>query len=347
MVYLWYPAARSEIDVSGAYFPGAREIDAVPGLQRRMLEEFGNHWPSVVSGAVASHALENPRPADDPSRFPVVIFSHGNGSTGFGYTSLIEDLVSHGYVVAAVEHSHTSVAVRFPDGRIVPFRDEKMPPGLSGVERFQLMMKSASAGIEEGAADIRFVVQRLEELSRSGPERFLLAGRLDLKRAAAMGHSAGGAFAARACQLEPALKACVDLDGGMAPVAALPVFPDGAVMKQPLLLLEAHTTEAQMSGTREELQEYFRKKEQQLQSCAAGSYNVILKSSGMAHPSFSDIPLFFAGTQGYPEASVVRRNHRLIQSFIRAFLDKNLQGRKAPLIDEASHPEATVRRYGG
>jgi hypothetical protein len=163
-----------------------------------------------------------------------------------------------------------------------------------------------------------------------------------------MGHSAGGAFAARACQLDVSLKACVDLDGTMVPVAALPILPDGAAIKQPLLLLEAHHKESEMFGTREELQEYFRKKEQQLQSCAPGSYDVILKSPGIAHPSFSDIPLFFAGTQGYPEISAVRHNHRLIQSFIRAFLDKNLRGRKAPLLDGSSraHPEAAVQRYG-
>jgi acetyl esterase/lipase len=45
-------------------------------------------------------------------------------------------------------------------------------------------------------------------------QRFLLAGRVDLKRAAAMGHSAGAEFAARACQLDARFKACIDLDGG-------------------------------------------------------------------------------------------------------------------------------------
>ena len=119
-------------------------------------------------------------------------------------------------------------------------------------------------------------------------------------------------------------------------------------MKQPLLLLEPQHNQSEMFGTKEEIQEYFRKKEQQLQSIAAGSYHVILKSPGIAHPSFSDIPLFFAGTQGYPEISAVRHNHRLVQSFVQAFLDKNLGGRKAPLLDDSSraHPEATAQRYG-
>jgi hypothetical protein len=134
----------------------------------------------------------------------------------------------------------------------------------------------------------------------------------------------------------------------MPPVAALPVFPDAAAMKQPLLLLEPQATESSMFGTKEEIQAYLRKKEQQLQGSAPGSYHVILKAPGIAHPSFSDTPIFFAGTDGYPPIGSVRHNHRLIQSFIRAFLDKNLKGQKASLLDEPSraHPETTVQRYG-
>ena len=167
-----------------------------------------------------------------------------------------------------------------------------------------------------------------------------------MNRVAAMGHSAGGAFAARACQLESGIKACVDLDGGLIPVAALPAFPDKATMKQPLLFLEA---QSRMFGTKEQLEAYSKTKEQQLQACPPGTYNVILKTPGIAHPSFSDIPLFFAGTQGYPEVSVVRQNHRVIQQFVRAFLDKTLRGQKAPLLDDSAqrNPDVSVQSYRG
>jgi predicted dienelactone hydrolase len=70
--------------------------------------------------------LEGVQAAKKPKRFPVVIFSHGNGGTSFSCASLIEDFVSRGYVVAA-EHTQTPVAVRFPDGRIVPFAMRKCP----------------------------------------------------------------------------------------------------------------------------------------------------------------------------------------------------------------------------
>lgn len=57
-----------------------------------------------------------------------------------------------------------------------------------------------------------------------------------------------------------------------------------------------------------EHEQYIKIKEAQLQSCPSGSYDVVLKSSGIAHPSFSDIPLLLAGTDGYPETTVVLHN---------------------------------------
>jgi hypothetical protein len=49
MVYIWYPASRRAVGIRGTYFPGAKEIHAVPALQLRMCDEFGSHWPSVAS----------------------------------------------------------------------------------------------------------------------------------------------------------------------------------------------------------------------------------------------------------------------------------------------------------
>ena len=114
-------------------------------------------------------------------------------------------------------------------------------------------------------------------------------------------------------------------------------------MKQPLLLLEPQATESSMFGTKEEIQSYLRKKERQLQSSAQGSYHVILKAPGIAHPSFSDTPIFFAGTDGYPPIDAVRHNHRIIQSFVQAFLDKNLKRRKISLLDEPSRAQSGCR----
>jgi hypothetical protein len=98
----------------------------------------------------------------------------------------------------------------------------------------------------------------------------------------------------------------------MVPIAALPEYPDGATLKQTLLFLEAYP-ESQMLATPAERAAYFKKKEEQLQISRPGSYDVVLRSTGIAHPSFSDIPLLFAGYDGYPRTEIVLHNHDLIE----------------------------------
>ena len=348
MVYFWYPTSERIADPRGPYFPGAQQMDIVPEIQSRMRRAFGGNWPSIVSETIFSHAVGHAPVAKRPRQFPVIVFSHGAGSTGFNYTCLIEDLVSRGYVVAAIEHTYAAKAVWFPDGRVIPLHDDSPPAGLSPAERSKWMGARITAGINEGAADVRFVLDRLTKMN-GDTQRFPLAGRVDLNRAAAMGHSAGAEFAARACQLDARFKACIDLDGGMVPVAALPLSSDGATMKQPLLFLEAYHPESQMGGlSHATIAQYYKTKEEQLQSCPRGTYAVVLQSAGIAHPSFSDIPLLFAGQNEWPEIPVVLHNLDLIERFVREFAGKTLKHEKAPLLDggAAPVPEATVERYG-
>jgi len=73
-----------------------------------------------------------------------------------------------------------------------------------------------------------------------------------------------------------------------------------------------------------------------------------LHSSGIAHPSFSDVPLLFHGQDGYPEPSIAINNLGLITGFIRAFLDTTLLGEQQPPFDGSTSPvpEAVVTAYG-
>jgi dienelactone hydrolase len=346
MVYVWYPTSANAADAKGTYLPGAKKMDATPEIQRSMRDDYKANWPLIVSNVIYSHATDNAAIAKSPGKFPLVILSHGLGGSGFGYTALIEDMVSHGYVVAAIEHPESAGAVWFPDGRLIPFHQDAPPPNLSPEERWNRMMKSVSVGIEEGAADVRLVLDRLTDLNAGNPVS-AFAGKLDLNRVAAMGHSAGAEFAARACELDARFKACVDLDGGMVPVAALPEFPDGATIKQPLLFLEAYHDEAHMGGTHAQHLEYFKKREEQLQKCPAGTYAVVLRSPGMVHGSFSDDPFLEAGGHAQ-NLNSARHNFDLITTFVRAFLDKTLDHNKGTLFDthHPAIPEAEIVPYG-
>lgn len=346
MVYLWYPTKEKIPSVRGLYLPGAREMDANPEIQRFQRTEFEAAWSAIVSHQVFSHAVEHASPARSPKRFPVIVLSHGLGGSGLEYTSLIEDLVSHGYAVAAVEHTGVAGVVYFPDGRLVPAHHDGPQPWLSPDERFKRMVAEATAMMVEGAADVRFVLGQLTRLNNGERQQSPLAGRLDFNRVVAMGHSAGAAFAVRACQLDPRFKACIDLDGAMVPVAALPDFNDGAILRQPLLFLEGDYPETRMFGTHEQHQEFFRKKEAQFAACAAGSYDVTLRAPGFFHGSFSDDPLLAASDTGATETAL--HNLRLVEDFVRAFLDKTLNGAPEPLLDEPGvrSPESDVRQIG-
>jgi predicted esterase len=345
MVYFWYPTAKSD-GAKGQYFPGAAQMDALPEIHKIMSGEFGNAWAQILSGEISSHAIEHAPIAKSGVPFPVITFSHGLGSSGFQYTVLIEHLVSYGYIVASIEHTYTAKAIRFPDGRVVTQRNDSPPDGLSPTERQKWIMSRVSIGISKGAADVRFVIDRMEELNRD--KQSALAGAIDLKRLAAMGHSAGAEFAARACQQDSRIHACVDLDGGMMPVAALPLYEDDRRMRQPLLFLEAYHPDDRMGGMSDEIAKYKKVREQQLQELPSGSYAVVLHSPGIAHPSFSDVPLLFHGQDGFPETPIVLHNLDLITRFIRDFLNKTLRGEKVSLFDGRTSPlpEATVTAYG-
>lgn len=346
MVYLWYPTARGAAGEKAPYLPGAKQMDADSNVQPQMKEEFGALWPLVVSGEIKSHAIEDAPASRTPQQFPVVLLSHGLGGTGLECASLMEDLVSHGYVVAAIEHTYTASEVVFPDGKIVPAHQDPVPEGLSADQRWKRMIESAALEITRGADDVLFVLNRLVDLNKSGAQGFRLRGRLDLNRVAAMGHSAGGGFATRACELDARIRACVSLDGEMPPLDAFPEYPDGKRLQQPVLLLEVDQTGKRKPFSEAQFADFQKKEEEQLNQCPPGSYHVLLNAPDLFHGSFSDY-LLLAANGDSAKTELALHNLRLIESYTLAFLDKSLKGEKAPLLDEPSQSsEAKVKAYG-
>jgi dienelactone hydrolase len=346
MLYLWYPAPKTKAGKPAEYLAGAKRMDADSAVAPALREEFEGAWPLIVSGTISSLAIENAPVAQSNKKFPVVILAHGAGGTTFEYTSLIGNLVSHGYVVAAIENTYVAPAVAFPDGRIVPAYHEPDPPNLSPDQRFQRMMKSAGFEIDAGARDIVFVLNQLTKLDEGNEKAFVLRKRLDLDRVAAMGHSAGGANATLACQMDARFKACLSLDGQMPPVEAFPESPDGKWFTQPVLLLEVDHHGRWMGFNAAQNDVFLKKKEDQMSRCPAKSYDVVLKSPGLVHGSFSDYPLLVA--KGHAtETRDALHNLSLTASYIEAFLDQSLNHLNSPLLEiVGNHPEAIVKQYG-
>ena len=261
------------------------------------------------------------------------------------YTAQFEDLASHGYVVAALTHPYDATLTLFPDGRRVVIDMASRPPQGSPEEK---QIAYENQRIEWWAADIRFVLDELTHIEVTKPPATTFAGHLDLEHAAAFGHSVGGEAAARACQLDTRLQACLNEDG-MQRFAPFHVDAQGWGMNQPFFLMtRAHDRKppsdqelAARNMTLAQAQAFVAKwqaiQERALESTGGGSYRVILNNHATTHMSFSDLPMLQASNQ--TEAEFRAKVLRLILDYNRSFFDKYLRGRAAPLLDEPTHSE--------
>ncbi|MCL5671280.1 MAG: hypothetical protein M1423_08305 [Acidobacteria bacterium] len=196
MVWLWYPAKVAAQSKPAAYIPPAW-ASALP-------------WrPVTIPSRVRVHAVADPPIAENRQSYPVLIFSTGFGNLPSDYTSLIEDIASHGYVVLGITSTYSAPVVRFPDGRTARHLAAASFP--RGSE--QAINAAGDRMVKVWAADVRFAIDRLTQMNSDSKSRF--HRRLDLANVGLLGQSFGGAVAAEACSTDPRCKAGVDIDGNL------------------------------------------------------------------------------------------------------------------------------------
>jgi len=134
----------------------------------------------------------------------------GASAPVMNYSTLAEDLASHGYVVVGFDAPYRTGLVVFPDGRMIERRPENNPELFSGAELTRLADKLLTAW----TADTAFMLDQLERLNASDASS-KLKGRLDMTRVGVFGHSFGGATAAQFCSQDSRCKAGIDVDGSL------------------------------------------------------------------------------------------------------------------------------------
>ena len=183
---------------------------------------------------VRAHSIGNAEVSPQQRSYPVIFMRGGGASMTTDYTSLAEDLASHGYVVVGFDAPYRSFAVVLPDGKVVARAPQNDLDLVGGSQADQLANKLVQAW----TADTGFALGQLEQLNSSDPSgRFL--GRLDLHRVGMFGHSLGGATALQFCHDDARCQAGIDVDG--APIGS--VIAEGVT--QPLMfLLSDHSGES-------------------------------------------------------------------------------------------------------
>ncbi|KOV97342.1 alpha/beta hydrolase family protein [Streptomyces sp. NRRL B-3648] len=322
VVQLWYPARRSPADVQRARYLGRTEHEA--RTVSDALARYAGLPGFLVDGVprARTHAVFNAPVADKGGRFPVVLFSPGLGGVRTQNTAWAEELASHGYVVAALDHPYDSAAVVLADGRTIRTRitstgddedDER------AVETTRIR-----------AADLSFGLTQLGRVDRgemAGP----LTGRLDTGRVAVTGHSLGGAAALQAARQDRRFAAVVDLDG-------YPRDPDPDSFHQPVLGLT-------QAITRETDPRYIPRLTKVLKLSTGTSYRLTIP--GAAHLTFMDAPLYLPPVPSMVGSLGRTEGPRLVAAATLAFLDSTLRHRQGDLAGVLSaygdlsvhHPE--------
>ena len=114
LVWIWYPADRSKASVVDDYMPGPMR-SAVERGNGILIGKFLTRDLSKVSG----HSLRDADVSPQQASYPVVMMRAGASLEVMSYSTLAEDLASHGYVVVGFDAPYRSIVVVFPDGRVM------------------------------------------------------------------------------------------------------------------------------------------------------------------------------------------------------------------------------------
>jgi hypothetical protein len=351
MVQVWYPAQENP---SAPRAPYVQDVGALaPGLARlaqqnaeRLLPGFPLTVPSfpfthlkyITTNAIPSA----PVTYDEPS-YPVLIFMEGLNGLRQMNTFQVEELVSHGCVVAAIDQPYAAAEVVFPDGRKVG--------GLTKDQLNALLQQSIrpvtnaptlnGQTLKDGiipyfAQDAVFTLHQLASLNQADPNG-ILTGHLDVQRAGIFGISLGGMVSPEACHLEPRFRACLVME------APMPAEVVKSGLQQPGMWITSDVDTWRLQRWSELDVNEHQTMRALFESLPGDGYFVQLPR--MFHLNLTDVPLLiyapFGRKLGLFGPIDAHRVHRIVNAYTIAFFDRHLKGLPATLLDgpAAQYPD--------
>lgn len=318
---IWYPAAESARGKEPTRFTDfyLNGKDSTMNLILGMAFKFD---VTKIDETFKSVAVRDAAIAD--GAFPLLIFSHGNGGMRAQNTFWCDHMASHGYIVAAVDHTRNACATSF-NGKVIPY---------------------AQGGRSQAAIDrpkdVSFLIDQMEAMNRDAASA--LFGHVDTDHIGVAGHSFGGFTAMAACHYDDRVDA-------IAPMAAVvPEYTSSS--RKPLLLFVATEDNTIKEAGNASARAYF-------EATTAPKYLVEFKDAG--HYSFSDMyqinPAWGDGvgtgkrmTNGEPITYIEQdRVYRLLNGYSCAFFDRYLKtesGNSEYLDKNQDSPDAVTYRNG-
>lgn len=323
-VWLWYPAPPHTGGPVGPYLPGdwaQLHIGGLPGLGESSF------------GAVRGHSLDGVPVA--AGRYPVVVFEPGLGLSAPQYTTLAENLASHGYLVAGITPTY-SANLTVVHGQVVHSTPAGNPPTLGTGDTAQTEA-TGDRLLDVWTQDARFAETQMVTLDHAGP----FAGHVDVTRTVYIGHSFGGAAALEACRTDPHCVGAADLDG----TQYGPVVQRG-LDKSMLLMASQNSC---VTGTCQAATAVERANVASARALLAASTGPTwcYEIDGALHFNFSDYAAYYLAAPIRAQVPLGTIDGdlglQITNAYLSAFVDHVVTGRPEPLLSARSTPYPQVR----
>ena len=265
VVQTWFPIEKQE-GLSALPYIDDPEL-RLPAIakQLRLPLSLIHHF-----GEVKTHSSPSSPNLELDLKFPVIIFSHGLSGMRFQNTSIIEELVSYGYVVFAADHSYGANITIFDDGETAEYRAGKRR---SLNEDFLNTIDLSQINIL--VKDLRFII---DVIKSHDSDPFLNALPMDIDRIGVMGHSLGAAAGVTTMARDSRVEAAMVLDGWYTPI------PDSVIaagLNRPIF----HLGQKQWSDPGN-----YARMDEMLSHSSGPTYKMLVP--GILHTDFTDMPLF-------------------------------------------------------
>ena len=302
----WFPEEDRQLMVS-MWFPTEDQGETAPYMTADesavFVDQLGIDAPAGYFASVETNAVAHAEPVR--GKLPLVMLSPGWSFPRATLTGLAEDLASHGYAVAAIGHNYEA-PMSLPDGETNGcLACPTEPPGTE-VTAYR-------------AEDFAFV---LDELTAHGSD---WRRHIDRDGVVAGGHSMGGSGAHTVMQTDERFTAGFNLDGKIHDI-------DDARLDRPFLLIGNEKNGLPGSSDNNWLPAWDQ----------MSDWKRWIQVDQTTHSSFTDLATF-ADDLGIPTQEMDgARTLELTRAYVTAFVDQELRGEDAPLLDGPSEnwPEA-------
>ncbi|MFJ7730333.1 alpha/beta hydrolase family protein [Lysinibacillus sp. NPDC097231] len=320
MIQIWYPAEVKDDtkDIHYESFPyeeWSGTMEFIFSVPRSVFEYLKYGQTNSIKDIAVSKQEVN---------FPVLLFSHGFGSTRLQNFSQMEELASYGYVVVSVDHTNDAAYTKFPDGREIMNQTDAYSYSFNIEDEKDVKMRSK---------DMSYVLDHLTTINDQDPHG-LFTGKMDMGRIGIFGHSYGGSTAAQALLDDSRISAGINIDGPLHEPVASSGFeqPFMFILDEDYLYISDE--EIQYTNiTREEFQKYHDK----ITELADFHYKEGIKGDTFMltfiagdHYTFTDFPFLSPLLSWNID---INQFHQVMNWYILAFFDHYVKGEEPnPLL---------------